>query len=66
MYMAFLAQMRQSNKCGSVWNDDIFNLHLGSGVGPLVIYDGIKSLKLLIEFLTVNQDLFQILENSLI
>ena len=25
----FLVQMRQSNKCGSVRNDDIFNLHLG-------------------------------------
>ena len=30
----FLAQMRQSNKCGSVTNDQIFNLHLGSGAGP--------------------------------
>ena len=30
----FLVQMRQSNKCGSVKNDEIFNLHLGSGVGP--------------------------------
>ena len=30
----FLVQMRQSNKCGSVGNDEIFNLHLGSGVGP--------------------------------
>ena len=30
----FLAQMRQSNKCGSVRNDQIFNLHLGSGAGP--------------------------------
>ena len=28
----FLVQMRQSNKCGSVRNDEIFNLHLGSGV----------------------------------
>ena len=31
---AFLAQMRQSNKCGSVRNDEIINLHLGSGAGP--------------------------------
>ena len=30
----FLVQMRQSNKCGSVRNDEIFNLHLGSGVDP--------------------------------
>ena len=30
----FLVQMRQSDKCGSVRNDDIFNLHLGSGAGP--------------------------------
>ena len=30
----FLVQMRQSNKCGSVKNDEIFNLHLGSGAGP--------------------------------
>ena len=29
--------MRQSNKCGSVRNDEIFNLHLGSGVGPFLI-----------------------------
>ena len=29
----FQVQMRQSNKCGSVRNDDIFNLHLGSGAG---------------------------------
>ena len=28
----FLVQMRQSIKCGSVRNDEIFNLHLGSGV----------------------------------
>ena len=32
----FLVQMRQSDKCGSVRNDDIFNLHLGSGAGPWV------------------------------
>ena len=29
-----LVQMRQSNKCGSVRKDEIFNLHLGSGAGP--------------------------------
>ena len=32
----FQVQMRQSNKCGSVRNDEIFNLHLGSGAGPWV------------------------------
>ena len=32
----FLRQMRQSNKWGSVKNDELFNLHLGSGVGPWV------------------------------
>ena len=32
----FLVQMRESNKCGSVRNDEIFNLHLGSGAGPWV------------------------------
>ena len=32
----FLVQIRQSNKCGSVSNDEIFNLHLGSGAGPWV------------------------------
>ena len=31
-----LVQMRQPNKCGSVRNDEIFNLDLGSGVGPWV------------------------------
>ena len=34
MGMAFLVQIRQSNKCGSVRNDEIINLHLGSGAGP--------------------------------
>ena len=29
--------MRQSNKCGSVSNDEILNLHVGSGEGPRVI-----------------------------
>ena len=33
MDMEFLVQMRQSNKCGSVRNNEIFNLHLGSGAG---------------------------------
>ena len=33
MDMTFPVQMRQSNKCGSVRNDEIMNLHLGSGVG---------------------------------
>ena len=33
MAMAFLPQMRRCNKCGSVRNDEITNLHLGSGVG---------------------------------
>ena len=28
--------MRQSDKCGSVRNDHIFNLQLGSSVGPSV------------------------------
>ena len=31
-----LIQMRQSNKFWSVRNDEIFNLHLGSGAGPWV------------------------------
>ena len=30
----FLVQMRQSSQCGSVRNDEIFTLHLGSGAGP--------------------------------
>ena len=29
----FLVQMRQSNKCENVRNDEIFSLHLGSGEG---------------------------------
>ena len=32
----FPVQMRQSNTCGSVRNDEIFNLHLGSGACPWV------------------------------
>ena len=34
MNMALLVKLRQSNKCGSVRNDEIINLHLGSGGGP--------------------------------
>ena len=36
MIMISLAQMKQFYGYESVRNDDIFNLHLGSGVGPLV------------------------------
>ena len=32
----FLVQMRQSNKRGSARNDEIFNLHLGSGAERLL------------------------------
>ena len=34
MDLEFLVQKRQSNKCKSVRNDEIFNLHLASGMGP--------------------------------
>ena len=34
MGMALLVQIRQFNKCGIVRNDEIINLHLGSGAGP--------------------------------
>ena len=34
MDTAFLVQMKQSNKCGSVRNDQIIKLHLGYGAGP--------------------------------
>ena len=34
MDMAFLVEMRQSNECGSVTNNEIINLHLGSGADP--------------------------------
>ena len=34
--IALLVQMRQFNKCGSVRNGGIFNLHLGSGADPWV------------------------------
>ena len=33
MNMAFLVQIRQSHKCGSVRNNEIINLHFGSGAG---------------------------------
>ena len=36
MGIEFLVQIRQSNKCWSVRDDEIFNLHLESGVGPQV------------------------------
>ena len=36
MDMVFLVQMRQSHKCVSVRNDEVFNLNLGSGAGPWV------------------------------
>ena len=35
MGMAFLVQIRQSNKCGSVRNDEIIKLTLGIWCGPL-------------------------------
>ena len=31
--MTFVVQMRQSDKYGSVLNDEIMNFHLGSGAG---------------------------------
>ena len=34
--MIFVVPMWQSNKCGSVRNDEIINLYLGSSVGPWV------------------------------
>ena len=34
--MAFLVQIRQSNICGSTRNDEIIDLHLGSGIWDLV------------------------------
>ena len=44
MDIAFLVQMRQSNKRGSAKNDEIINLHLGSGLSywlsiPCVLQD---------------------------
>ena len=36
MVMAYLVQTRQSNKYGSVRNDETINLHLGSSVRPWV------------------------------
>ena len=41
MGMAFLVQIRQPNKCVSVRNDEIINLHLGSGAGPRVSIPGL-------------------------
>ena len=35
--MAFLAQVRQSNKCGSARNNEIINLHLESVAGGLFL-----------------------------
>ena len=37
MDMAFLVKLRQFNKCGSVRNDEIINLHLGSGAQKRMI-----------------------------
>ena len=34
MCTEFQVQMRQSNKCGSERDDEIFNLHLASVAGP--------------------------------
>ena len=34
MEIEFLVQIRQSDKCGNLSNDDVFNLYLGPGVGP--------------------------------
>ena len=34
MSMEFLVQMKQPSKCGSVSNNEIFNLHLESGEDP--------------------------------
>ena len=34
MDIEFLVQMRQFDECGSVRNDEIFNLHPGSGASP--------------------------------
>ena len=36
MGITFVVQMRQSNKCESVKNEEIINLHLGSGAGPWI------------------------------
>ena len=35
MEIEFLVQIRQSNKCGSVKIDEIFDVHLGSAAGPI-------------------------------
>ena len=34
MGMPFLIRIRQSNKCGSVKNDHLFNVQLGFGASP--------------------------------
>ena len=36
MGITLLVQMRQSNKCESVRNDEIINFYLGSGAGPWI------------------------------
>ena len=35
MDIEFLVQIRQSNKCGRVKIDEIFDVHLGSAAGPI-------------------------------
>ena len=40
MNTEFLVKRRQSNKCASVRNDEIFNLHFASGVGDSLISSG--------------------------
>ena len=45
----FQVQMRQSNKCGSVRNDEIFNLHLGSGAGAWVSIPCLLQLQLILQ-----------------
>ena len=32
--MAFLVELKQSNNCESVGNDELFNLSMGSGADP--------------------------------
>ena len=53
--MEFLVQMRQSNKCGSARNDEILNLHLGSGVGLESVYPA--SCKIPATFIVVQSEL---------
>ena len=40
MNTEFLVKRRQSNKCASVRNDEIFNLHFASGVDDSLISSG--------------------------